>query len=52
MLLAIDAGNSNILAGVFKDDRLVYDWRLLTDARKTADEYGIILQNLYSSAQP
>jgi type III pantothenate kinase len=50
MLLAIDAGNSNILAGVFKDDRLVYDWRLLTDARKTADEYGIILHNLYSSA--
>ena len=50
MLLAIDAGNSNILAGVFKDDRLVYDWRLLTEARKTADEYGIMFQNLFSSA--
>jgi type III pantothenate kinase len=50
MLLAIDAGNSNILAGVFKDDRLVCDWRLLTEARKTADEYGIMLQNLFRSA--
>ena len=50
MLLAIDAGNSNILAGVFKDDRLVCDWRLLTEARKTVDEYGIMFQNLYRSA--
>ncbi len=50
MLLAIDAGNSNILAGVFMDDRLVYDWRLLTEARKTADEYGILFRNLFSSA--
>jgi type III pantothenate kinase len=50
MLLAIDAGNTNILAGVFEDDRLVCDWRLLTEAHKTADEYGIMFQNLYGSA--
>lgn len=50
MLLAIDAGNSNILAGVFKNDRLVHDWRLLTEAQKTVDEYGILLQTLYRSA--
>jgi len=50
MLLAIDAGNSNILVGVFKDDRIVHDWRLLTEAQKTVDEYGILFQNLYRSA--
>lgn len=50
MLLAIDAGNSNILAGVFKNDRLIHDWRLLTEAQKTVDEYGILFQNLYRSA--
>lgn len=50
MLLAIDAGNSNILAGVFRNDRLVHDWRLLTEAQKTVDEYGILLQTLYRSA--
>ncbi len=49
MLLAIDAGNSNILLGVFKGDTLLYDWRLLTAVEKTSDEYGILFQNLYRS---
>ena len=50
MLLAIDAGNSNILVGVFKGDTLAHEWRLLTEAEKTVDEYGILFQNLYRSA--
>ncbi len=49
MLLAIDAGNSNILVGVFKGDTLAHEWRLLTEAEKTVDEYGILFQNLYRS---
>lgn len=49
MLLTIDVGNSNILLGVFKDDRLLHDWRLLTEPEKTIDEYGILFQNLYKS---
>ena len=49
MLLAIDAGNSNIIAGIFKGDTLVHDWRLLTETEKTVDEYGILFQNLYQS---
>jgi type III pantothenate kinase len=49
MLLAIDAGNSNILVGVFKGDTLAHEWRLLTEAEKTVDEYGILFQNLYHS---
>jgi type III pantothenate kinase len=49
MLLTIDVGNSNILLGVFKEDRLLHDWRLLTEPEKTIDEYGILFQNLYRS---
>lgn len=49
MLLAIDAGNSNILVGVFKGDTLAHEWRLLTEPEKTVDEYGILFQNLYRS---
>jgi type III pantothenate kinase len=50
MLLAIDVGNSNILLGVFKEDKLLHEWRLLTESEKTIDEYGILFQNLYMSA--
>ncbi|MDX1778738.1 MAG: type III pantothenate kinase [Thermodesulfobacteriota bacterium] len=49
MLLAIDAGNSNILMGVFKGDTLAHEWRLVTETEKTVDEYGILFQNLYRS---
>jgi type III pantothenate kinase len=51
MLLAIDVGNSNILLGVFKGERLLHEWRLLTEPEKTIDEYGILFQNLYKSVR-
>jgi len=41
MLLAIDVGNTNTVVGVFDGARLVDHWRLATDARRTADEYGL-----------
>ena len=49
MLLAVDIGNSNILLGVFKEDRLLHEWRLLTESDKTIDEYGILFQSFYRS---
>lgn len=51
MLLAIDVGNSNILLGVFRGERLLHEWRLLTEPEKTIDEYGILFQNLYKSVR-
>ena len=42
MLLVIDIGNTNIVFGVFHDDRLQAHWRIKTDRQKTADEYGFI----------
>ncbi len=50
MLLAIDIGNTNIVAGVFKDGELKRHWRVSTDKRRTSDEYGIILSGLFDSA--
>ena len=47
MLLAIDVGNTNIVVGVFEGDKLVESWRLATDNRRSADEYGTILGSMY-----
>ena len=47
MLLAIDSGNTNIVFAVFGDDGTVMgEWRSSTDANKTADEFGIWLEQL------
>lgn len=48
MLLAFDVGNTNIVLGVFKDGRLIENWRMETDARKSADEYGMIVNQLFA----
>ena len=34
MLLAFDVGNTNIVLGVFKDGKLLENWRMETDAVK------------------
>ncbi len=47
MLLAIDIGNTNISLGIFKGEKLAYNWRLSTTASKTADEYYIALAGLF-----
>ena len=39
MLLAIDAGNTNITLGLFREQELVAQWRLLTDRNRSGDEY-------------
>ena len=48
MLLALDAGNSNITIGAFEGRELVSQWRLRTVHEQTADEWGILLRNLFS----
>src|SRR6266568_7040215 len=50
VLLALDAGNSNITIGAFEDRKLVCQWRLRTVHEQTADEWGILLRNLFSPA--
>ena len=46
MLLVIDVGNSNIVLGIYNEEKLVKDWRVSTDKSKTTDEYGILLHDL------
>ncbi|MBK5246504.1 MAG: type III pantothenate kinase [Peptostreptococcaceae bacterium] len=48
MLLAFDVGNTNIVLGVFKDGELIQNWRLETDNNKSADEYGMIVNQLFN----
>ena len=47
MLLAIDAGNTNIKFALVNDDGTPRTrWRIATDARRTADEYAVWLIRL------
>lgn len=50
MLLALDIGNTNIVAGVFEGDSLKAHWRLSSDAGRTSDEYGLTLLGLLAAA--
>jgi type III pantothenate kinase len=50
VLLALDAGNSNITIGAFEGRKLVSHWRLRTVHEQTADEWGILLRNLFAPA--
>jgi type III pantothenate kinase len=43
MLLAIDAGNTHTVVGLFRDDRLEADWRVATRRDATEDEIGVLL---------
>jgi len=48
MLLALDAGNTNITIGAFDGAKLTGRWRLRTIREQTADEWGILMRNLFS----
>jgi type III pantothenate kinase len=47
MLLVIDVGNTNTVLGVFAGQELRAQWRLTTNRDQTADEYGILIRNLF-----
>lgn len=46
MLLAIDAGNTNVVFALFEGRELRARWRIATDPRRTADEYAVWLTRL------
>lgn len=50
MLLTMDVGNTNTVLGVFREAKLVANWRLTTARDQTVDEYGILTRNLFSLA--
>jgi type III pantothenate kinase len=51
LLLTIDVGNTNTCLGLHEADKLVADWRLTTRREQTADEYGILVRNLFQASK-
>lgn len=47
MLLAIDAGNTNVTFAVYAGTRLRIHWRISTQTGRTADEYTSLLDTLF-----
>ena len=43
MFLAVDIGNTNIVVGLFDGSRLVSSFRMASERNRTADEYGILM---------
>ena len=48
MLLAIDAGNTNVVFALLDGREVKGRWRIATDPRRTADEYAVWLTQLLS----
>jgi type III pantothenate kinase len=46
MLLAIDAGNTNVVFALVDQGEVRARWRIATDPRRTADEYAVWLSQL------
>ena len=46
MLLAVDAGNTNVVFALVDGREIKARWRIATDARRTADQYAVWLHQL------
>jgi type III pantothenate kinase len=46
MLLAVDAGNTNLVFALVEQRAVKARWRIATDARRTADQYAVWLHQL------
>ncbi|NLC66988.1 MAG: type III pantothenate kinase [Clostridium sp.] len=47
MILLIDVGNTNIVMGVHNGNKMISDFRLSTDTKKTSDEMSIAVLSLF-----
>ena len=50
MILVLDAGNSNIVLGVYDNEHLAFHWRMGTDRHKTEDEYAMQVNAFFTHA--
>jgi type III pantothenate kinase len=50
LLLTIDVGNTNTVLGIHAGAELRAHWRLTTRREQTADEYGILVRNLFAAS--
>ena len=49
MTLIIEIGNSNIVVGLYQNQKKIAHWRLRTITEKTSEEYLVELKSLFSS---
>lgn len=47
MILVCDVGNTNMVLGVYENEKILKAWRISTDRHKTSDEYGILIKQLF-----
>jgi type III pantothenate kinase len=50
MLLAIDVGNTNIVAGLYEGKKLLHVWRLATNKERTSDEFGVFFLTMFKTS--
>ena len=48
MLLAVDAGNTNIVFSIFDGTEAMGEWRCSNNAERTADELGVWIRRMLS----
>lgn len=46
-LFCTDIGNTNVVMGLYEGEELVTHWRINTDHQKTADEYAMLILDLF-----
>lgn len=51
MLFVMDIGNTNMVLGLYRNDQLIFDWRIQTNHHATSDEYAMIFKNLLAHAE-
>lgn len=50
MILVADIGNTSITVGVYEGKKLLANWRLASDKKRSEDEYGVMLANFMTHA--
>ena len=49
-ILVVDVGNTNVVLGIYSDEKLVNSWRLATARDRTADEYGTLTKQMVTGS--
>jgi type III pantothenate kinase len=51
MLLTFDIGNTNIVIGLFEDNKLKKKWRIISNPKKSVDDYAVDMVELFLTDQ-
>lgn len=51
MVMVFDVGNTNMVIGIYKEEKLLTYWRIRTDTLRTCDEYAMIFKDLFDYHQ-